>query len=214
MEEQLLWAATMVGTVACGVSGALTAVDRGMDLVGVLVLGTVTAVGGGILRDVMLGRTPPQAFVENEFLLAAMGTALLVFLVALLLYTRIQSRRRLVDNIINLFDAVGLGAYAMVGVRVSISMGYGDNVLLTLFLGLITAAGGGILRDLLCCRVPFVLYKRVYVVAALLGCLVYYFTYPYQELVAMAAGIGTITVVRVLASVFHWDMPRVRPFEN
>lgn len=214
MEEQLLWMATMVGTVACGASGALTAVDRGMDLVGVLVLGTVTAVGGGILRDVMLGRTPPQAFVESVFLLAAMGTALLVFLLALILYTRIQSRRRLVDNIINLFDAVGLGAYAVVGMRATVAAGYGDNLLLTLFLGLITAAGGGMLRDLLCCRVPFVLYKRVYVVAALAGCLVYYFLYPVQELVAMAAGIGTITVVRVLASVFRWDMPRVRPFEK
>lgn len=214
MEEQLLWIATMIGTVACGVSGSLTAVDRGMDLIGVMVLGAVTAVGGGLLRDVMLGRTPPQAFVESEFLLAALGVSLLVFLVALGLYARIQSRRRLVDNIINLFDAVGIGAYAVVGARATMAMGYGENTLLVLFLAVITAVGGGMMRDLLCVRVPFILYKRVYVVAALAGSLVYYYMAPVSEMAAMAAGILTVTVVRVLASVFHWDMPRVKPFEN
>ncbi len=209
-----MWIATMVGTVACGISGALTAVDRGMDLLGVLVLGAITAVGGGVLRDVMLGRTPPQAFVESEFLLAALGVSLLVFILAACLYTRIQSGRKRLDAVINLFDAVGLGAYAMVGVRATISCGYEDNMLLMVFLGLVTAVGGGVLRDLLCSRVPFILYKRVYVVAALAGILVYCFTYRHSELVAMSAGVLTVTVVRVLASVFRWDMPHVRPFEG
>lgn len=213
MEEQLLWIATMVGTVACGISGAMTAVDRGMDLIGVLTLGAITAVGGGIIRDIILDRVP-QAFVESEFFLAALGVSLLVFFLALVWYTGIQHRRRLIDNIINLFDAVGLGAYAMVGARATIAMGYGDNRLLVLVLGLITAVGGGVLRDLLCCRVPFVLYKRVYLVAALAGTLVYIYTCPYNELIAMSAGMLTVAVVRVLASVFHWDMPRVRPFEG
>ena len=213
VQERLLWLATMLGTVACGISGAMTAVDRGMDLVGVLTLGAVTAVGGGIIRDIILNRIP-QAFVESEFFLAALGVSLLVFLLALRWYTGIQHRRRLIDNIINVFDAVGLGAYAMVGARATIAMGYGDNELLVLVLGLITAVGGGVLRDLLCVRVPFVLYKRVYLVAALVGTVVYVCVCPYNELVAMAAGIGTIAVVRVLASVFRWDMPRVRPFEE
>ena len=213
MEEQLLWSATMVGTVACGISGAMTAVDRGMDLIGVLTLGAVTAVGGGILRDIILDRIP-QAFVESEFFLAALAVSLLVFLLAMRWYTGIQHRRRLIDNVINLFDAVGLGAYAMVGARATITMGYGDNELLVLVMGLITAVGGGALRDLLCVRVPFVLYKRVYLVAALAGTLVYIVTCPYNELLAMAAGIVTIAGVRVLASVFRWDMPRVRPFEG
>ena len=213
MEEQLLWIATMVGTIACGISGAMTAVDRGMDLVGVLVLGGITAVGGGIIRDVFLNRVP-QAFVESEFFLAALGMSLLVFLLAMKWYGSIQHRRRLLDNVINLFDAVGLGAYAVVGARATISMGYGDNRLLVLVLGLITAVGGGVLRDLLCVRVPFVLYKRVYVVAALVGTLAYIFLSPYSEWLAMAAGMTTVAGVRVLASVFHWDMPRVRPFEG
>lgn len=214
MEEELLWAATMVGTVACGITGALMAVDRGLDLLGVLVLGTVTAVGGGVLRDVLLGRTPPQAFTDSEFLMAAAGVSLLVFLVALGLYTKIQYRRKLVDTIINVFDAVGLGAYAVVGVRVAVDCGYADNGLLVLFMGVITAVGGGLLRDTLLCRVPFILHRRVYVVAALAGCIVYYTAYRWHELAAMITGILTVTAIRMLASIFRWDMPRIRPFEG
>ena len=214
MEEQVLWICSMIGTVAFAVSGALMAVDKGMDLLGVLFLGCVTAVGGGVLRDVLLGKTPPAMFVQSEFLLAAAITSLAVFLISYWLYARIQRSRERVDHIINLFDAVGLGAFAVAGERAAISAGHGDNTLLVLFLGLTTAVGGGLLRDILCGQIPFVLRKRIYVFAAFAGSLLYYWLRTWQEFAAMTVGMASVVLIRLLASRFRWNMPRVRTQEE
>lgn len=214
VEEQLLWIATMIGTVACGVSGSLMAVDKGMDIIGVLVLGAITAVGGGVLRDVLLGRLPPQMFTDSEFLLAAAVTALLVFVLCYCLFARIQRSREKIDTVINVFDAIGLAAYSVVGARATVDMGFADNHLLVIFLGVTTAVGGGILRDMLCVQMPFVLYKRVYVLAAIGGCVVYDLLYPYNELIAMLAAMALIVAVRLLATHFRWRLPRVHSEKN
>ncbi len=214
MEEQLLWIANMIGAVACGISGAMMAVDRGMDVIGVLFLGSVTATGGGILRDVLLGQVPPQMFTHSEFLAAAAGVSLVVFLLACRLYGRIQRRRELLDQIMNLFDAVGLGAFGVAGIQTAVAAGYGSNHLLVLFMGGTTAIGGGVLRDVLCSRVPFVLHKRVYFLAALGGCIVYDLLYPHRPLLAMLLAIVLVTAIRLLAARFRWSMPRIKPFEK
>ncbi len=214
MEEQMLWIATMIGTIACGVSGSLMAVDKGMDIFGVLFLGAVTAVGGGVLRDVLLGRLPPQMFIDSEFLLAAVVTALLVFVLCYWLFARIQRSRERIDTIINVFDAIGLAAYSVVGARATVDMGYADNHLLVIFLGTTTAVGGGILRDMLCVQMPFVLYKRVYVLAAIGGCVAYDLLYPYDGLLAMTVTIALIVAIRLLAAHFRWKLPRVHSIEK
>ena len=216
MGEQVLWICTMISSISCGVSGALMAVDKGLDLLGVVILGCVTAVGGGMLRDVLLGITPPAVFSQSEFVLAAAIASLCVFLIAYWLYARIQRSRPRVDRIINLFDAIGLGAFAVVGERTAIMAGYtaADDRFLVIFLGLTTAVGGGMLRDMLCGQIPFVLRKRIYVFAALTGALLYLFLRDWNEVAATGVGIGAVVLVRLLASHFRWSLPRVHRPED
>ena len=108
MGEQVLWICTMIGSISCGVSGALMAVDKGLDLLGVVILGCVTAVGGGMLRDVLLGITPPAVFSQSEFVLAAAIASLCVFLFAYWLYARIRDWNEVAAT------GVGIGAVVLV----------------------------------------------------------------------------------------------------
>lgn len=209
MVEQVLFIAEMVGTVAFAVSGALMAVDMAMDVFGVLFLGAVTAVGGGMLRDTLLGQVPPAAFTDARYILVALASSLAVFCVVYFIYDRMQRHRELVDRIINVFDAVGLGAFAVVGAQVTIAAGYGSNRLLVLFLSMTTAVGGGMLRDVLAGQKPFVLRKRIYALAALSGGMAYDLLRQVHETAAMLTGMVLVIAIRLLAAHFRWNLPRV-----
>lgn len=214
MVEWVFFLAEMVGTVAFAVSGALVAADLAMDVFGVLFLGAVTAVGGGILRDTLLGRVPPAAFVDGRYILVALAASLVVFCVVYFSYSWMQRRRELVDRVINVFDAVGLGAFAVVGAQVTVAAGYGENTLLVLFLGMTTAVGGGMVRDVLAGSRPFVLRKRIYALAALAGSLCYQLLRRCNETAAMLVGMLVVVAIRLLASHFRWNLPRVRVQET
>ena len=209
MVERVFFIAEMLGTVAFAVSGALMAVDMAMDVFGVLFLGAVSAVGGGMLRDTLLGRVPPAAFTDPRYILVALATSLVVFCIVYFTYDGMQRHRELVDRIINVFDAIGLGAFSVVGVQVTIAAGYGDNALLALFLGMTTAVGGGMLRDVLAGQKPFVLRKRIYALAALCGSLAYYLLRGVQETAAIVTGMVLVIAIRLLAAHFRWNLPRV-----
>ncbi len=210
MEEQLLWIAVMIGTVPAAISGALTAIEKDMDILGVVVIGCVTAVGGGVMRDVLLGQFPPQMFLQSEFLLVAAAVSLAIFLLAYWLYARLRPRFHYVEHVIDFFDAMGLAGFAVVGMQAAVNAGFGDNHLFVVFLGLITAVGGGVLRDILCGQVPYILRKRIYVLAVLAGALVYEVICPYHTLAAMVVCIVVVVTIRMLAIRFRWNAPRVK----
>src|SRR5699024_2484389 len=123
---------------------------KGLDLFGVLYLGVVTALGGGTVRDLLLGITPPKMFYSYEYVALAVATALVLFLV----FRRFPRARGgmagQMDLLYNLCDAVGLGIFAVIGTRAGMEAGYGENAFLCVFLGLTTGVGGGILRDIMC----------------------------------------------------------------
>jgi len=187
-----------VGTAAFAVSGAMVAVDKGTDIFGVLLMAVFTALGGGTLRDMLIGYFPPRMFTNFHYVLLACLCAIIVFAIARTFKERYVARERMIEQINNVFDAIGLEA------------GFADNMFLTTFLGTTTAIGGGMIRDVLLREMPFVLKKRVYAVAAILGALGYalLLRVGLGEVAAYGLGMLITTAVRMLATVFKWNLPK------
>ena len=131
----------MIGVLAFAVSGALVAVRHRMDLFGVIMLGIITALGGGVIRDVILGIVPPSAFQSPVQGLTAAGAAVLLFLPVL---RRRLTRDARFDALLQSADAVGLGIFTVHGLKTAVDAGFGENVALLLFVAVITGVGGGI----------------------------------------------------------------------
>ena len=199
-----------LGTAAFAVSGAMVAIDKGMDLFGVIFLAMVTALGGGTLRDVLIGHFPPRMFTNYQFLLLAVVCALAVFLLADVFKERYVKSEHGIERVNNVFDAIGLGVFAVSGARIGMEAGFMDNAFLVTFLGMTTAVGGGMIRDVLLKEIPFVLNKRIYAVAAIAGALTYWVFDVILGNAVLAYGLGWLVTVtlRMLATVFRWNLPK------
>lgn len=199
-----------LGTAAFAVSGAMVAIDKGTDIFGVLLMAVFTALGGGTLRDVLIGHFPPRMFTNFHYVLLACICALAVFIIARIFKERYIERERLIEQVNNVFDAIGLGIFAVSGARIGMEAGFADNIFLTTFLGTTTAIGGGMLRDVLLQEMPFVLKKRVYAVAAIVGALGYalLMRMGMNSVMAYALGMMATIAVRILATVFRWNLPK------
>jgi len=207
----VFYIAEIIGIVAFAISGAMIAIDRGLDLFGVVFLTVINSFGGGIMRDIIIGEIPPKMFYSFEYLLYAGSCAVIVMIVAAVLKDKFFRNRVAIDRFINVFDAVGLGTFAIVGVRAGITAGYGDNVFLCIFLGMTTGIGGGILRDLLSREKPLVLVKQIYAIAAIFGAIVYYYMQKFDinYTVSIIIPVALVVIIRVLAAHFRWDLPKV-----
>lgn len=199
-----------LGTAAFAISGAMVAIDTGMDLFGVIFLAMITALGGGTLRDVLIGYFPPRMFTNYQFLLLAVACAVTVFLLAGFYKDRYVQSERGIERVNNVFDAIGLGVFAVSGARIGMEAGFTDNAFLVTFLGMTTAVGGGMIRDVLLQRIPFVLNKRIYAVAAIAGALTYWVIEYVFRMPVMAYSVGWLVTVtlRMLATIYKWNLPR------
>lgn len=208
--ENTMFVLELIGAAAFAVSGAMAAIKRHADIFGVLFLGVITALGGGVIRDVLLGQLPPKMFVSYWYLLAAVLASLIVFFDAYIRKEKYFANKDKLSEINNIFDAVGLGVFTVSGMNTA--MGVSDNVILILTLGVITGVGGGMLRDMMINKMPKVLRKRVYAVASLLGGGVYYglFALGVHETIAAVSGMVVIIALRVLATVYKWNLPAIR----
>ena len=197
-------------TAAFAVSGAMVAIDKGTDIFGVLLMAVFTALGGGTLRDVLIGHFPPRMFTNFHYVLLSCICAVTVFIIARIFKERYIERERLIEQVNNVFDAIGLGIFAVSGARIGMEAGFADNIFLTTFLGTTTAIGGGMLRDVLLQEMPFVLKKRVYAVAAIVGALGYalLMRMGMNSVMAYALGMMATIAVRILATVFRWNLPK------
>ena len=202
----------MIGTVAFAVSGAMVAIKKKVDIFGVLVLSAVTALGGGIIRDVIIGSFPPRMFSDYRYVLAALAVALLVFCVAYIFRNAYQKSENTVDNINNIFDAIGLGIFTVTGAKVAIESGFTKNGILVVCLAVLTGVGGGLLRDMMICEIPFILKKRIYAIASILGGTAYYLmvTHGVHFRVATVISVALVFIIRIIATVFKIDLPRVK----
>lgn len=202
----------VAGTVAFAVSGALVAIASGLDLFGVITVGCITAVGGGAIRDLLIGRTPPQVFANPKMMLIALVTTIVVFIVSYINAKNFKNMKEKIDKINIVFDAIGLAAFSVTGVEIVRATEYGGNAFLAITLGLITGVGGGILRDVLVNEKPYVLTKHVYAVASILGCCIYYFILEYSSLkiTATFTSAGVVVLIRMLAAKYRWQLPKIK----
>ena len=192
----------MIGTVAFAASGAMVAVDRAMDIFGVIVLGVTTSVGGGAIRDVILGIVPPAMFQHPVYTLVATITSCVVFLILYLKKELLQGHNReTYDKVMLIMDSVGLGIFTVVGVNTGIAHGYMDYMFLLVFLGTITGVGGGLLRDIMAGVPPYILVKHIYACASIVGAVVCVLLYRhYGAVVSMVGASAVVCLIRYLES--------------
>lgn len=196
----------MIGTVAFAVSGAMVALKKKMDIFGVAILGIVTAVGGGAIRDIILGITPPTMFEKPVYALVATCVSIVVFIPAI---RRLLTRNHRVYEItMRVMDALGLGIFTVMGIDRAKTVGE-YNLFLLVFVGVITGVGGGLMRDMMAGNTPYIFVKHVYACASIAGALACAFLWePLGAVTAMFIGAGLVLVIRLLAAYFKWSLPR------
>lgn len=214
MENPIIYAAEMIGTIAFASSGAMLGIKKNLDLFGITVLGMCVAIGGGIIRDIILGRTPPGAFRDPSYATVALITSIFLFILVYWKKEIMNSRyMEIYEKIMNYCDAVGLGIFTTLGVYTAYSYGYRGRFFLV-FLGMLTGVGGGIVRDILANTTPFILYKHIYAVAALVGALICERLIGTHMYLGLTAGSGVIILIRILATKYCWDLPKPRRMEE
>ncbi|WP_019132147.1 trimeric intracellular cation channel family protein [Peptoniphilus obesi] len=200
-----------VGTVSFAFSGAMVGIRKGLDLLGVVVLGIVTALGGGCLRDLILGNIPPQMFRDSYLAVYAVISSLILFLI---FYIKIDflnsSWMKFIEKIMLFFDAVGLGAFTITGINTALSMGY-DSKFLLIFVGMVTGVGGGVIRDVLASNIPVIFREEIYGIASLFGAIIYIVFLSAENKNALMIVIFLVIVLTRLWSVRHdVNLPRIK----
>ncbi len=218
--EFILQAILIIGIISFSAAGAMVAIDKENDLFGVILMSLITCFAGGILRDVLaghaIGRDMPQAFYAmNLEIIVCIIASLIVFFIAMALKERYVKEEATVEKINNILDALGLGVFTAAGTGAYMELGVGIAVLM----GVLTAVGGSLTRDVILREIPAVLRKRIYAVACIGGGLVYYGVAGYimkgmesADVVATISCVIFIFTVRICATAFKWDMPKAIDF--
>lgn len=198
--HSLYYVLDLAGTFAFAISGATAARRRNLDLFGICACAFTVACGGGIIRDVCIGAIPPAGLTNWQYLVVAM--------IAASLTVHFFSVVQLLNRPVLFFDAVGLSLFAVTGAEKALH--YGHNGEVAVLLGITTAVGGGVIRDVLLNRVPVILEKEIYASAALTGALIvvlgHYLQWPSNDWVAVTALVVCFTL-RILALHYHWNLP-------
>jgi uncharacterized membrane protein YeiH len=202
LEELLTLVLNLMGTFAFGLSGGILAVKKRMDLFGVLVLSVSTGLGGGIVRDLILGHTPPATLTDWRYL----GTAGLAGVLVFVWYNRIANH----GTFITTFDAVGLSIFTVTGTVIALNAGLGPAP--AALLGMLTGVGGGVVRDVLAAEIPLIFRSEVYAVASMLGAVIIivasqagFSGIPSEILAALA-----IFILRMVSVQRGWRIPVAR----
>ena len=200
--EFFIYFLDLFGTVAFAITGAFKAIEKKFDVIGILVLATITGVAGGTIRDVILGRVP-NSIVDPTYVIVTIASGITIFF----LYSRLKKHW----NLFLKFDAIGLGVFTIIGATFAYNI-FGLNFLAILLAGVLTAAGGGILRDIFVNQVPIVFVKEFYLSASFIGIVIFsvilYFT---NELYyATIVGIALISTLRLIAMKYNWNLPKVK----
>jgi uncharacterized membrane protein YeiH len=202
IRKQVVLVADLAGTVVFAIEGANAAIDAGLDLLGVLVLSFMVALGGGIVRDLLIGATPPSAIRDWRYPVLAFVAGLTAFL----LHTQV---RAIPPLLLITLDAAGLALFAVAGAEKALE--FRINPFIATLMGAITGCGGGVMRDMLLARVPMVLVANVYASAALLGAIVVVVgrRLGWSPVVAATLGGMACFVLRLAAVQFNWQLPKI-----
>ena len=200
--EFFIYVLDLFGTVAFAITGAFKAIEKKFDIVGILVLATITGVAGGTIRDVILGRIP-NSIADPTYIVATIASGIIIFF----LYSRLKKHW----NLFLKFDAIGLGVFTIIGATFAYNV-FGLNFLAILLAGILTAAGGGILRDIFVNQVPIVFVKEFYLSASFIGIVIFSIILYFTEDIYYATIVGIIltTSLRLIAIKYNWNLPKVK----
>lgn len=191
----------ILGTIAFAISGVLVAIDKKLDLFGVFIIAFVTSVGGGTLRDLLIGSTPVLWLRDPIYLYTIFGAV--VFAVIF------RTRLKYIRKSLFLFDTIGIGLYTMVGIERGIVAGLSS--VMCIGLGTITACFGGVIRDILCNEIPVLFRREIYATACIVGGLGYFLLrkLPFDDAYAFMAGIIIVIGFRLIAVRFKIALPSI-----
>lgn len=207
--ELVLLITGIIGTIAFAISGSLIAIENNLDLLGVLILGWTTACCGGLLRDVILDREIVM-FREPWYSLIALCVSLLVFIIMYFLKNLQWENSRIYKTIINIIDSLGLGSFVVIGARAAMQSSL-SGIFPVIFFGVLTACGGGLVRDIMVRKIPVIFRKHIYAIAAVIGCLIFYFMSLLCPIgiINVLVSVVVVVVIRYLAFYFEWSLPHV-----
>jgi uncharacterized membrane protein YeiH len=193
----------LFGTMAFAVTGAFKAIEHKSDIVGVIILSTITGVAGGVIRDIIFGKFPPTVVINPLYLIVTVVTGIVIFI----LYPSIKIHW----NLFLKFDAVGLGVFTIIGASIAYN-NIGLNFLTMAFAGVLTAVGGGILRDVFVNEVPLVFVKELYASTSFIGVIILFvmLVMGINLYSATIPSILAVTSIRLLAMKYNWNLPRAR----
>lgn len=189
--------------MAFAVTGAFKAIEHKSDIVGIIILAAITGVAGGTIRDIVLGKSPPNSLLDPTYLIITVATGIVLFF----LYSRLKKHW----NVFLKFDAIGLGVFTVIGATFAYNI-FGLNFLAMVLAGMLTAVGGGILRDVFVNEIPIVFVKELYASASFAGAVAFYFMLAIGGELYLATIIGIIltTGLRLVAMKYNWNLPKVK----
>ena len=201
--DVFIYVLDLFGTMAFAITGAFKAIEHKSDIVGVIILATITGVAGGTIRDVIIGKFPPNSIADPAYVVITVITGVAIFF----LYSHLKKHW----NVFLKWDAIGLGVFTIIGATFAYNI-FGLNYLAMVLAGMLTAIGGGILRDVFVNQVPIVFIKELYASASFVGVSIFYLLLMAGvELYAVTiAGIVITTGLRLVAMKYNWNLPRVR----
>ncbi|XCF07021.1 trimeric intracellular cation channel family protein [Tamlana crocina] len=191
----------ILGTIAFAISGVLVAFNKRMDLFGILIIAFVTAVGGGTLRDVLIGETPVSWMRDMTYTYVILASAIFAII--------FRSKINYLRTSLFLFDTIGIGLYTLVGIEKGLNAGL--NPIICIALGTMTASFGGVTRDILCNEIPVIFRKEIYATACILGGVIYFVLREFpikDDFVFIIAGFVVI-IARLLAVKFKIALPNI-----
>ena len=200
--EVFIYVLDLFGTMAFAVTGAFKAIEKKSDIVGILLLATITGVAGGTIRDVIMGEFP-NSLTNPAYVVITVISGIVIFF----LYSHLKKHW----NLFLKFDAIGLGVFAIIGATFAYNL-FGLNFLAILLAGMLTAVGGGIIRDVFVNQVPIVFVKEFYASASFIGIVIFYLIlYFGAELYyATIAGIVITISLRLVAMKYNWNLPKAK----
>ena len=200
--EVFIYVLDLFGTMAFAVTGAFKAIEKKFDIVGIIILATITGLAGGTIRDIIIGKVPPNSIADPAYIAITVATGIVIFL----LFSRLKKHW----NLFLKFDAIGLGVFTIIGATFAYNV-FGLNFLAIAFAGIVTAIGGGILRDVFVQDTPIIFVKELYASASLIGVVVFYFILVFDGSLYLATILGIIitTGLRMVAMKYNWNLPRV-----
>ena len=205
----------IIGTVAFAISGTVVGINHRLDIFGILNMSVITAVGGGIVRDICVGQIPPSSLKSPFYIIISSLASCVSMLVALYLKNRrnnlsIIKVSQLYHSVLILSDAIGLGIFTVVGIDSGIAKGYSHNLFLILFLGVVTGVGGGLIRDVIANQVPMIFRENIYAVSCVIGGLIYIVLLPYlNHSVNILLAIAIIVIIRLVSEHNKLSLPRI-----